>query len=49
MTFLAVRKNVNGVVSKTDFGGLLAVARKLIKKSQGTEQRQEPVLAQLPP
>jgi len=31
----SVRQNVNGVIYKADFGGLLALVRKLIKKSAG--------------
>jgi CheY-like chemotaxis protein len=31
----SLRQNVNGVVSKSDFGGPLAVVSKLIKKSPG--------------
>jgi len=33
-----VRQHVNGIVSKTDFGGLLAVVSQLIKKSPGTRE-----------
>jgi CheY-like chemotaxis protein len=34
----SVRQNVNAVVSKTDFGGLLAVVRKLIMKSSESRE-----------
>jgi CheY-like chemotaxis protein len=34
----SARQNVNGVVSKTDFSGLLAVVSKLVKKSPGKRE-----------
>ena len=34
----SARQNVKGVVSKTDFGGLLTVVSKLVKKSPGKQE-----------
>ena len=34
----SARQNVNGVVSKTDLSGLLAVVGKLVKKSPGKQE-----------
>jgi CheY-like chemotaxis protein len=34
----SARQNVDGVISKTDFGGLLALVSKLVKKSSGKQE-----------